>query len=756
LFAEKTAPEPDDCGLAENFTRIGDYELLERIARGGMGVVYRARQTSLGREVAVKVLLDSLIAGPGELGRFRAEATAAAALHHPNIVSIHEVGEEDGQHFFSMDFVAGKDLAAATSGGPLPAAEAARLTLKIAEAVQHAHDRGILHRDLKPSNVLVDAQGEPRVTDFGLAKRMDSTTSLKTASEGPGAKTAPLTITGQVFGTPGYMSPEQAAAKRDIGPATDVYSLGALLYHLLTGRAPFVGESPAVVLRQVAENEPVPASLLNPLVPRDLDTICLKCLHKAPSHRYDSAALMAADLGRFLRQEPILARPVSGLERLARWSRRNPVIASLTTAVALLLVLLAAGSILSARRQEKARQAEANLRIEGEERLRQSEGLINFMLGDLADRLEPVGRLDVLESTINQVDQFYARLTPALLTAESQGHRAKALFQFADIRAAQGRLPESITNYHAAIQVYASLLAEHPTNLQWQFEQTRTWNDLGIAYARQGDFTNAAEALTRSLKDREALIRLQPTNVFWLASYGSTAQNLGQVERHLGNLQKAGDLLASAEGAYRSWVQAEPHSLTPKERLATVRGSAGQLLEARGSLDEAGKAYAGKVQVLRELLRAEPQHTRRQAELATGLNLSGALQLKQSNFVAAVATLSEGIKIDESLVAGDPANREWQSDLVAQLTARGIALGELKQDDQALADYRRVWELSEAQSEAARQNQEWMKNWRQSLESGQELERAQAAQALAHGQAGKAAEHKRLTDDLQAKLQKLP
>lgn len=307
---------------------LGDYELLEEIARGGLGVVYRARQLGLDREVAVKLLRTGALAGEEEARRFRAEATAAAALDHPHIVPIYEVGEHEGQPFFSMRLLTGGDLGTATHDGPLPARRAAELVATVADAVQHAHDRGLLHRDLKPSNVLLDAAGAPHVTDFGFVRRLDAGTAF--------------TLSGQVLGTPGYLAPEQAAGRRDLTAACDVYGLGALLYHLLTARAPFVGESAAVVLHQTLEADPPPPRLLNPAVPRDLETITLKALAREPGARYATARELAEDLRRHLRGEPIRARPAGVTGRAWRWVRRRPVPAALLAVIAVLLLSVAA------------------------------------------------------------------------------------------------------------------------------------------------------------------------------------------------------------------------------------------------------------------------------------------------------------------------------------------------------------------------------------------------------------------------------
>lgn len=291
--------------------RFGDYELLQEVARGGMGIVYRARQSSLDRVVALKMILAGRFATDEDLQRFRTEAEAAGRLQHPNIVRVHEVGEVEGQHFFSMEFIDGQSLAQQVrGGGPLPGRVAARYVRLIARAIHHAHRHGILHRDLKPSNILIDTEDEPRVTDFGLAKRLGGDSER--------------TRTGMILGTPSYMAPEQAAGNhRELGPACDVYGLGAILYELLTGRPPFRTDSALETVRQVIDHDPVPPRLLNPSIDPVLETICLKCLEKEPLGRYASADALAEDLQRFLNDEPISARSFNVLDRLARTLERS-------------------------------------------------------------------------------------------------------------------------------------------------------------------------------------------------------------------------------------------------------------------------------------------------------------------------------------------------------------------------------------------------------------------------------------------------
>jgi len=365
---EKPPPTPAFLSLPHAF---GDYELLEVVAHGGMGIVYRARQKSLNRIVAIKMLLAGEFAQPKFIERFRAEAETVAQLHHPNIVAIHEIGEQDGQPFFSMDYVEGRDLAQVSAQFGARSMEFHRCAgwvKTMAEAVHYAHQRGIIHRDLKPANVLIDEHDQPRITDFGLAKRLtDSQLSPLTSQ---------LTLSGQVLGSPNYLPPEQAAGK-PAGVGSDVYSLGAILYDLLTGRPPFEAGSLTTLLQQVVEIEPLPPRLLNPAIPRDLETIALKCLEKEIPRRYPTAQALAEELGRFLAKEPILARPVSAPERVWRWCRRRPAIAGLC---ALVLASAAACGVLALYASREAVLARQSAQAEAGQRLRAEHALSRILM----------------------------------------------------------------------------------------------------------------------------------------------------------------------------------------------------------------------------------------------------------------------------------------------------------------------------------------------------------------------------------------
>jgi eukaryotic-like serine/threonine-protein kinase len=339
---------------------FGEFELIEEIARGGMGVVYKARQKRLNRLVALKMILAGRFAGEEQIKRFRAEAEAAASLRHPNILTIHDIGEWAGQHYFCMDLIEGPNLAGLVRDHPLSHRKAAWMVLEVAQAVQYAHEHGIIHRDLKPSNIIIDPQGRPHVTDFGLAKRLDEDSDM--------------TRSGQVLGSPSFTAPEQAGGRsQEAGPLSDVYALGAILYFLLVGRPPFMAETLEQTLSLVLVRDPIPPRRLDPGVPRDLETICLKCLEKDPEKRYATAGQLAEELGRCLRGEPIRARPISPIGRMSRWCRRKPAVAGLLATVGLVFLTGFLGVLWQWRRAEGLARSESNQRGRAEHALNQLE-----------------------------------------------------------------------------------------------------------------------------------------------------------------------------------------------------------------------------------------------------------------------------------------------------------------------------------------------------------------------------------------------
>jgi serine/threonine-protein kinase len=307
---------------------FGKYELLRELGRGGMGVVYLARQTDLDRVVALKMILGSHLATPEQVERFLAEARAAARLRHPSVVQVYEAGEANGQPYFTMQYVEGRGLNDVLARDRPAVETAVRLLIDVARAVAYLHGQGLIHRDLKPANVLVDGDGRPYLTDFGLAKALEGDNHL--------------TSTGAILGTPSYLAPEQAAGSKDVGPRSDVYSLGAILYECLTGRPPFREATPLDTLVQVMEGEPTLPRRLNPALPRELELICLKCLEKPPEARYATAGELADDLQRFLDGEAVEARPQGPWQHLVRWWRREPALVARLGGLALFAVIIQA------------------------------------------------------------------------------------------------------------------------------------------------------------------------------------------------------------------------------------------------------------------------------------------------------------------------------------------------------------------------------------------------------------------------------
>ena len=444
---------------------FGDYELRSEIARGGMGVVYEARQVSLNRVVALKMILAGQLASPADVQRFRTEAENAASLDHPNIVPIYEVGEHRGQHFFSMKLIKGGSLAAAVLGwqGSFSNANAPRraatIVGTIARAVHYAHQRGILHRDLKPANVLLDAQGEPHVTDFGLAKRLKEESGL--------------THSNAIIGTPSYMAPEQASGHgKRLTTATDVYALGTIIYELLTGQPPFKAASALLTITKVVNEDPVAPGQLVPGVSRDLEVICLKCLRKEPAERYLSALALAADLDHYLAGEPISARPLHAWERGVKWVRRRPARAGLA-GVGLVAVLATIG--LCVAQFYNARLATAN-----------------FQLQETSDHLA-MANIQLADSS--------EKVKKALLDAQAERTRARRYLYVSQLTLAERARQEG--QIGRMMQLLRSVIPENPDQEDLRgFEWYHLWRLHHGEQSRLRGHTEAVTAVAFSADER--------------------------------------------------------------------------------------------------------------------------------------------------------------------------------------------------------------------------------------------------------------
>ncbi|MDH3718996.1 MAG: serine/threonine-protein kinase, partial [Planctomycetota bacterium] len=487
---------------------FGEYELLEELGRGGMGIVFRAHHPVTDRTVALKVIrrdrLHNMPSGShsGILERFRNEVQAAARLDHDNIVTVYDVGEVDGDQYYAMRYVRGSSLAEFVRQGPIPHRQAAQYLEGVARALQTAHQDGVLHRDLKPQNILVDDKtGRAMVTDFGLAK-------LQEAGE-------ELTRAGDVVGTPSYMAPEQARDAAHVTAAADIYGVGATLYQLLTGRPPFQAATPVETLRQVMDEEPVPPSRLNPAIDRDLETICLKCLHKEPARRYQTAAALAEDFGRYLRGEPIEARPLSVVQRGARWCRRNPLLsATAATATACLAIALAASVIGYLKTSAALAKSEENYRLaqsalqDAEQSYQLARNTIDDLYTQVSenDLLNVPGmqqlRHDLLNRALTHYQDFVARRADDERLLHETG---LAQFRMARITDELDSPAAALPLYEKALQIQRKLVTEKPDNPASLQELATTLNAMGATYRKAERLDKAMAAFDEAHTLRQQL-----------------------------------------------------------------------------------------------------------------------------------------------------------------------------------------------------------------------------------------------------------
>jgi serine/threonine-protein kinase len=657
---------------------VPGYDLLGVLGRGGMGVVYQARQQGLKRLVALKMILAGSHAGPAEVARFQAEAEAVARLQHPNIVQVYEVGKHGGYPFLSLEYVGGGSLAQRFTGTPQPPPEAARLVETLARAMHYAHQRGILHRDLKPANVLLTEDGIPKVADFGLAKQLDVQTGQ--------------TQSGSILGTPSYMAPEQAAGlTHALGPAVDIYALGAILYEALTGRPPFTGATALDTLDQVRNQESVPPSRLQPKVPVDLETICLKCIQKEPTKRYASALDLADDLRRFLNREPIRARPTSRAERLQRWCRRNPVVASLVAAVAVLLVSgtavathFAVQASAQARQalQEKeraddnarqalhekeraddnARQAQNNAdratisaASANEQRNLALESL-NTLVVDVQEQLRDTpATFQLKKHLLETAMQGLARISKSAdATHAGDLSLADARNRLGDIFLQLGNSAPARREYEAALQAATQLVRLAPDNRQAQGVQARAYGNLASASLATGDWTSALQFAQEAVTRNTALVDAGESQA--QSALASALSALGQASLKLGDLPSSRAAYQRMLALNRKLAEARPGDAAAQLALAAAHDALGGICRQQHDYKAAVDAYQKAVTLTRGVLAADAKQTRARLAQAGSLTALGETSEEADQSWWAPALYRQAYDIELALAAADPQN----------------------------------------------------------------------------------------------------
>ncbi|HEV3259982.1 MAG TPA: serine/threonine-protein kinase [Gemmataceae bacterium] len=625
LAATVDAPAASLAGMPA----VPGYEVLGELGRGGMGVVYKARQVGLNRLVALKMILAGPYAGPQQLARFRSEVEAVAQLKHANIVPIYEVGRQDSQPYFSMELVEGGSLATKLDAAPQPPDASARLVQTLALAMEAAHQCGIVHRDLKPGNILLTADGTPKITDFGLAKKLEGEPGVSNGEPGvsngePGVSTpGGLTASGAVLGTPSYMALEQVGAFNRapqgragrIGPTTDVYALGAVLYEMLTGRPPFRGTTAIETLEQVRSQEPVPPSQLRPRVPRDLQTICLKCLAKDPGKRYPSAQGLAADLARFLRHEPIQARPTPVWERALKWVRRRPAAAALLAmsmaAAAVLLIVVGLYNARLKRERDEARrqhdQATVNLQLARRAVDRYCTHLGRTLLAH-QDNLEGL-RKDLLLAAVQFNEQFLRQQAddPSARADLAASYGNLALFYMAGEQMRQAE-----TANRKALGLREQLVRDHPGDPAYQDDVATSHSNLGLVYVATGRHAEAEQAFRKAIRVRERLAREQPQDTEFSVGLAACYGNLANVIGDRGRAAEALGWYARAIPLLEGAVARAPGLLVARRYLQNVRWGRAKALaglgrhrEALADWDEASKLDDGQGLAQLQLGRAD-------------------------------------------------------------------------------------------------------------------------------------------------------
>ncbi|HZL88557.1 MAG TPA: protein kinase [Pirellulaceae bacterium] len=641
---------------------IPGFEIEGELGRGGMGVVYRARQISADRIVALKVVrsdvLDSmpLASRANTLERFKHEAQAAAKLEHDNLVTVYEVGQAKGLCYYAMKYVEGQSLYDMLRDGPLENRRAARYLEPIARALHLAHEKRILHRDLKPHNILVDERSDrPLLADFGLAKFVE--------------RQQDLTLAGEVMGTPSYMSPEQALDPAHVTASADVYSLGATLYHLITGRPPFLSASLAETIRQICEIEPVPPWVLNPDIDRDLETICLKCLQKEPSRRYDSAGALADDLARYLDGRPIVARPVGTVERLWRWCRRNPILSSMI-ATAATFAVVAVVAIIVGYVQTAAALAKA------EQNLDQALEVVNDLFTRFSEDelLNEPGMQPLRKDLLNRALKHYNNLlAQSSKDSRVQDEVAAAQFRVGKITDLIGAPDAALHHLGIAREMQEKLLAERPNDAKRLRALADTLNALGSLHnEKKKSPGKALEAYQGAAKIRSQLVDAEPDNRDAKRLLANTWMHLGIVEGMQGNLSRAREEINRAQNLRLKLIEQDPEFGKARRDLAMGYFQIAKLEQSQANrADQAAAHLKDAIQQFTELPIEESRSLTNRFNLSVCYRLLGNVYLSQNRLADAIENYDQASAILQSLAAGNPDVVDYQRDLITLSLSNG-------------------------------------------------------------------------------------
>ncbi|MBM3998018.1 MAG: tetratricopeptide repeat protein [Planctomycetes bacterium] len=681
---------------------VAGFELLEELGRGGMGVVYKARQTALDRIVAVKVLRGADWSSPERESAFLDEARALARLHHPRIVSIFEVGRHASGPFMAMEFVDGNSLARRLAGAPMPPRDAASLAVRIAEGVEHAHAQGIVHRDLNPSNVLVTAAGEPKVADFGLVKWF--------------TRDAMSTESGLVVGTPSYMSPEQAAGRRDVGPATDVYGLGAILYELLTGRPPFRGASPLLTIDQVRDLAPVAPTRLQPNVPRDLENICLQCLGKEPRQRYAGVGALREDLQRFLDGRSVSARPVGRLVRAWRWARRNPVVASLAAAVVAAILLGFSGTLWQLNRANRHLASAQDAQRSFERNYRRASELVELLTTISSSDLARVREANPVRKRLLAEAESYYRL---FLTEEHAGPQtwrdlALTLLRLGDVEREMGSEDAALRCYQEALDLERQAFAADPTEkLARAHVAGMLQNMAGILRFRgEEGFVRAIAAQRESVALWEQAASESDPRPDTHVEFAKAVFSLGMYVKDQGRQSTPPDD-APARACFQrvlTILETRPEAERAREnwQLVLVRAvsALADLDESAGRLAESRAGHERAIAMCRACVETNAESRGALQELALTANNLAITCKRLEDYDAALAAYVEAIEITRGLCAMHGDQIEYIEDLSRSLLNVGILEHDLGRRGTAADRFQEAVDLHRKLVAAAPSNQD--------------------------------------------------